>query len=249
MSLIVGSNASDFEALRQAVPKASGRRVYFPEVSFIPQQWPIVEGSSAVLSIRPLPTDLLAGKLDAQIRALLTTAPPDSALNTWHEAGNLADYNALGYITPETMTRVHLYMQNLCKGTSVSYGAILCMPPTSMPPWMPGGLDWYGLDIYDWPQFRLPDGAIDIHGRLERRLDLWLQVIRQVSGQKSPHLNICETNSNRLLYRAQWFTAVGQWLAANGGDRLLAFFSAAGCGPWLPDDEVTIAALKALTEL
>src|ERR1700730_6680586 len=104
MSLIVGSNASDFEAMRQAVPKALGRRVYFPEGSFVPQRGPIVEDSSAALSIRPLPADLLAGRLDAQIRALLATAPPDSDLNAWHEAGNIADYNALGYITPKTMT-------------------------------------------------------------------------------------------------------------------------------------------------
>ncbi len=227
MSLIIGSNAKDFAAFRAAIPAATGRRVFYPQPNIWPRKWPVVDASTAVLSIRPVPADLLAGKLDDSIRSLCESAPGDADLNAWHEAGNLAEYAPLGFVTAQTMTAVHQYMQKLVQGTPVSYGAVLCMPPTSMSPWMPGGLDWYGLDIYDWPQFHFPNGgALDISGRLTERLNSWLTVVRAQTGLRYPKLNICETNSAQPSSRAKWFTALGQWLNANGGHRMLTF--------WLP---------------
>lgn len=250
MSLIVGSNAKDFAAFREAIPAAAGRRVYYPQPNIWPGKWPLVDGSTAVLSIRPVPADLLAGKLDDSIRALCESAPDNADLNAWHEAGNLAEYAPLGFITPPAMRAVHQHMQQLVEGTPVSYGAVLCMPPNSMPQWMPGGLDWYGLDIYDWPQFHFPNGGpLDISGRLTERLNTWLAVVRAQTGLQDPKLNICETNSAQPTSRAKWFTALGEWLHANGGHRMLTFWSDAGCGPWLPDDLATIEALRALAAL
>jgi hypothetical protein len=34
-----------------------------------------------------------------------------------------------------------------------------------MAPWLVPGMDWYGLDIFDWPQFHFPRGPLDIRGR------------------------------------------------------------------------------------
>ncbi|HEX9034832.1 MAG TPA: hypothetical protein VF834_23550 [Streptosporangiaceae bacterium] len=254
MGLILGSNASVFADFTTAVPAARGRRVYYPEPNAWPKTWPLVGDSVAVVSIRPVPADLLAGKLDGSIRALCESAPGDADLNAWHEAGNLPEYGAPGfsYITPETMTAVHDHMQQLVKGTRVSYGAILCMKPQSMPPWMPGGLDWYGLDIYDWPQFHVGgsmSAPLDIRGALTGRLDEWRATVQHVTGQQSPRLNICETNSDHPSHRGKWFTALAEWLVPNGGHRLLTFWSEAGCGPWLPDDQGTIDALRAISAL
>jgi hypothetical protein len=100
MSLIIGSNAN-FAAFREAIPAATGRRVYHPQPNMWPSKWPLVDGSTAVLSIRPVPADLLAGKLDDPTRALCESAPDNSDLNGWHEAGNLAEYAPLGFITPQ----------------------------------------------------------------------------------------------------------------------------------------------------
>lgn len=249
MSLILGCNAGDFQRFRRAVPGARGRRVYFPRPNGWPKSWPLVADSTAVVSIRPVPADLLAGKLDDSIRAFCESAPPNSDLNAWHEAGNISDYDSLDYITPENMIKVHEYMQGLVKGTPVSYGPVLCMPPRDMPRWMPGGLDWYGLDIYDWHQFHIGDSMskpLDVDGALRDRLEDWKATVQSVSGEPAPKLSICETNSPDARNRPRWFTAVGDWLSHNEGRYMLLFWSAAGCGPFLPGDKPTIDSLRAL---
>lgn len=249
MSLIVGSNAKDFAAFREAIPAAAGRRVYYPEPNIWPSKWPLVDGSTAVLSIRPVPADLLAGKLDDSIRALCESAPVNADLNAWHEAGNLAEYAPLGFITPPAMRAVHQHMQHLVEGTPVSYGAVLCMPPNSMPQWMPGGLDWYGLDIYDFGegQFRDARGGIS-KKKLFERLEDMRQTCRELTGRDAPEIDICETNDPRAGHRGEWFALLAEWLAGNGGGRLQTFWNPSGplSGPWLPDDEETIGALRSL---
>jgi hypothetical protein len=243
--LVIGANEGWYTRVHNAVPAVSCRRVYIPDHNDIPAQWPSTGNARTTLvSIRPVPADLLAGRLDARIRAFVRTAPPGSDLNAWHEAGNLAGYPS--YITAPTMRAVHAHMHRLCRHTNVRYGPILCMPPRSMAPWMVPGLDWYGLDIYDWLEFRHPDGTLNIHGALYPRLAQWRAVIQQFTGNPSPVLNICETNTPRLEYRAQWFTAVAGWMSRNGGARMLTYWSRAhrNAGPWLPHDRAVIRSLR-----
>jgi hypothetical protein len=248
--LEIGANAGWFTAVRAAVPAAISRRVYYPDYNYVPGSWPAGPSvSRALVSIRPVPADLLAGRLDAQIRTFLATAPPGSDLTTWHEAGNLAGYP--GFITPAAMRRVHAHMQGLCQRTNVRYGPILCMHPRSMPPWLLPGMDWYGLDIYDWPEFHFPHGPIDVRGRLYPRLNQWRAVVQHVSGRRYPVLNICETNSAHPAHRAKWFAAVARWLSANGGRSMLTYWSTAphAVGPWLPGDRAVIRTLQRAAEL
>jgi len=248
--LEIGANAGWFTAVQAAVPAATCRRVYYPEYNFIPPRWPLGPSvSRAMVSIRPVPSDLLAGRLDAQIRAFLASAPLGSDLTTWHEAGNLTGYPA--YITPATMRRVHAHMQRLCQRTNVRYGPILCMHPSSMPPWLVPGMDWYGLDIYDWPEFHFPHGPIDVHGRLYPRLNQWHAVVQQVSRRRHPVLSICETNSGHRSHRAKWFGALAHWLSRNGGRSMLTYWSDSphAVGPWLPHDRPVIRALRHATAL
>jgi hypothetical protein len=250
-TLAIGANAGWYEEIHAQVPALTCRRVYYPAYNDIPGEWPSpILGSAALVSIRPVPADLLAGRLDAQIRSFLQSAPPGSGLTAWHEAGNLAGYPA--YITPRNMRAVHTHMQRLCRGTTVRYGPILCMHPASMPAWLVPGLDWYGLDIYDWPEFHFPHGGpLDIHGKLYPRLAQWRAVIRQVTGKRFPVLNVCETNSDRASQRSKWFTALATWLSANGGGRMLTYWNqqAGTVGPWLPHDTAVIRALTRAARL
>jgi hypothetical protein len=242
--LIIGANEGWYTKVHAAVPAASCRRVYFPEYNYIPGQWPSTRNASTTLvSIRPVPADLLAGRHDTRIRAFLRTAPPGSDLTAWHEAGNLAGYPA--YITAPTMRAVHAHLHRLCRHTNVRYGPILCMHPRDMLPWMVPGLDWYGLDIYDWLEFRHPDGSLNINGALYPRLAQWRAVIQQFTKTPSPVLNICETNSSRVEYRPEWFTAVARWMSRNGGQRMLTYWSKAhnDAGPWRPGDTAVINSL------
>jgi hypothetical protein len=242
--LLIGADEGWYSQVHAAVPAVSCRRVYFPEHNYIPGQWPSTrDARTTLVSFRPLPADLLAGRLDARIKAFLHTAPPGSDLTAWHEAGNLPGYPS--YITAPTMRAVHAHMHRLCRHTHVRYGPILCMHPRSMPPWMVSGLDWYGLDIYDWLEFRNPDGTLNINGALYPRLTQWRAVIQQLTKTLSPVLNICETNSNRVEYRPQWFTAVAHWMSRNGGQRMLTYWSNAhgDAGPWRPRDTAVIRSL------
>lgn len=242
--LIIGANEGWYTQVHAAVPAASCRRVYVPDHNDIPGQWPSTrQARTTLVSIRPVPDDLLAGRLDTRIKAFLRSAPPGSDLTAWHEAGNLPGYPA--YITAPAMRAVHAHMHRLCRHTNVRYGPILCMHPRNMPPWMIPGLDWYGLDIYDWPEFRHADGSLNINGALYPRLAQWRAMIQRFTKTPAPVLNICETNSSRVAYRPQWFTAVASWMSHNGGQRMLTYWSKAhgDAGVWLPDDTAVIKSL------
>ena len=72
---------------------------------------------------------------------------------------------------------------------------------------------------------------------------------RELTGRDAPEIDICETNSPRIKHRAEWFELLFEWMAENGGERIQTFFNPTGplSGPWLPDDETTIDALRSLT--
>ncbi|HET7016252.1 MAG TPA: hypothetical protein VFI65_20185 [Streptosporangiaceae bacterium] len=252
MTVLVGCNSRIFDAMHDAGINVRTFRAYRDKYNFIPASWPTKETVSdarVMLSIRPVPDDLLAGRLDDQLKGLIATAPPGVKLSAWHEASNLAGYP--DYIRSDRgMSAVHEYLQNLCRGSNVSYGSIICAVPSKVKSWMGAGLDWYGLDVYDFGggQFRsLWTGGIS-KSKLFTRLDDMLDTCRQLSASDSPEIAICETNSPRPRYRAQWFTLLAEWMSANGGGYLETFWNPNGplSGPWLPDDSRTIDALRAI---
>ena len=96
--LLIGANEGWYTKVHEAVPAVSCRRVYFSEHNYVPGEWPSTKNASTTLvSIRPVPADLLAGPVDTRIKAFLRTAPSGSDLTAWHEAGNLPGYPS--YIT------------------------------------------------------------------------------------------------------------------------------------------------------
>ncbi len=225
-------------------------RAYRDQYNFVPMSWPekeSVPGARVMLSLRPVPEDLLAGRLDDKLGALIASAPPGVRLSAWHEASNLAGYP--DYITDGTMSAVHAYMQRLCQGSNVRYGSIICAVPSQTRAWMGEGLDWYGLDVYDFGggQFRNWYGGIS-KTRLFARLDNMLDTCRKLSGRDAPEIDICETNSPRPHYRARWFELLAEWMSANGGGCLETFWNPSGAlsGPWLPEDQKTIDALRSI---
>lgn len=252
MSILFGCNSRDFDAMNDAGIAVRTFRAYRDQYNFIPTVWPAKESvpeARVTLSIRPVPDDLLAGRLDAQLKGLIAAAPPGVKLSAWHEARNLPGYP--DYLSAASMSAVHQYMQELCRGSDVRYGSIICDVPSEAKAWMGTGLDWYGLDIYDFSegQFRdSPDGGIS-RAKLFARLGDMLDTCRELSGRDAPEIDICETNCPRPEYRADWFTLLAEWLDGHGGHRLQIFWNPSGplSGPWLPDDEQTIAALRSIS--
>jgi hypothetical protein len=248
MSILLGSNSREFDPMLAAGIGVRTFRAYRDQYNFIPTVWPAkdsVPDAPVTLSIRPVPDDLLAGRLDDQLKTFIAAARPGVKLTAWHEPSNLPGYPA--WLTPQSVTAVHQYMQDLCRGSNVRYGSIICAVPSATKAWMGTGLDWYGLDIYDFPegQFRSLLGKIS-RDKLFARLDDMLMTSREMSGRDAPQIDICETNSPRQGHRAEWYTLLAEWLAANGGERLLLFWNPSGSlsGPWLPDDQAAISALR-----
>jgi hypothetical protein len=252
MAILVGSNSRVFDPMLAAGIGVRTFRAYRDQYNFIPTAWPAKDSAPearVTLSIRPVPADLLAGQLDDQLTSFIAAAPPGVKLSAWHEASNLAGYP--DYVTAENMTAVHQHMQDLCRGSNVRYGSIICAVPSATKAWMGTSLDWYGLDIYDFPegQFRHFGGGLS-RQKLFARLDDMLEACRELSGRDAPEIDICETNSPRQGYRGEWFTLLAEWLQANGGQRLQTFWNPAGSlsGPWLPDDQTTIGALREIAK-
>ena len=251
MSILCGANSKAFDAMLDAGIDVRTFRAYRDRYNFIPTAWPAkqaVPAARVTLSIRPVPADLLAGGLDEQLRALIAAAPPGVKLSAWHEASNLDGYP--DYITAGTMSAVHEYMRDLCRGSNVRYGSIICAVPSATTAWMGTGLDWYGLDVYDFGEGQFRDrltGRLS-KSKLHARLDDMLGTCRELAGRDAPEIDICETNSPRQRHRAEWFALLAEWLDGNGGGRLQAFWNPSGSlsGPWLPDDTETVRALASI---
>lgn len=254
MSLLIGANSRVFDAMHDAGVNVRTFRAYRDQYNFIPTVWPAKESVPAArvtLSIRPVPADLLAGKLDEPLKAFIAAAPPGVKLSSWHEASNLPGYP--DFLTPGTMSAAHEYMQELCRGSNVRYGSIICAVPSATKRWMGTNLDWYGLDIYDFGegQFRnWWNGGIS-RSKLFARLDDMLHTCRELTGKDAPEIDICETNSPRPAHRADWFGLLAEWLSGNGGRCLQTFWNPSGSlsGPWLSDDLKTIGRLRSISEM
>jgi hypothetical protein len=251
MGILFGSNSRVFDAMNDAGITVRTFRAYRDEFNFIPTVWPSkdsVPEARVTLSLRPMPDDLLAGRLDEKLTSFIAAAPPGVKLSAWHEASNLPGYP--DWVTADRMTAVHQYLQNLCRGSNVRYGSIICAVPSATKAWMGLGLDWYGLDIYDFGegQFRHAlTGGIS-KKKLFSRLDDMLDTCRELSGRDDPEIDVCETNSPRPDHRADWFELLAEWLHDNGGRCLQTFWNPSGSlsGPWLPDDEKTIGLLRSI---
>ncbi len=258
----IGCNHNVFHGMRTRVPGTDAVRIYITDYGYIPRRWPdrlpsatswaggpvIPPGTEVVLSIRPMPHALFAGLYDDRIRGLVRSAPPNQALNAFPEAG---PGNPMGYPASidnaTTISRVHRYLRQLCRGTNVRYGSIICAPANQIVPWLGERLDWYGLDTYCFPaEYRKPDGTIDVpkwlHRMRENRLT-W----QRVSGTGNPTIKICETNAPHDSNRSAWFTMVAGWLAIHGGANpaMLTYWNpehdlAHGglSGPWPPSEGV-----------
>ena len=244
-----GANRGDWQRFTTAIPRAGIVRVWYDTT--IPTEWPkralLADGRPApvVLSIRPWPRDLLAGRLDKQIEALIRSAPRGSKMNAWHEniPGNPLDYPP-EVNNPTVMRRVHAYLHRKCAGTHVRYGSIICGPAEQMPQWIGEGLDWYGVDWYDNPRYWNKDGTIDPARVLHRghnNLATW----QKLSGLRHPPILICESNSPFDWHRRNWFTLQARFMSENNGHSICTFWKASHgrrqgglSGPWPPSRPV-----------
>jgi hypothetical protein len=255
--MIYGSYLPLWEAAYGSQPHVTGFRQHWyqivsgklvwPSVNGpIPAAWPVLPVNvRGFYTIYPNPDKLLAGELDAQLKALINSAPAwGGVLTAYAEAdgGSPAGQFAPLGLTQAKLHQVHAWMQKLCRGTRVRYGSVMCGCSPANAAFAIPGLDFYALDWYDtWSP------------PLFTALNDWRHAVGQV--QPYPVLAIAETNSSSPARRPWWFSSVYAWLQGyskeNGGSKALGFWSywnSVGqlSGPWLPGDTATIAALNSI---
>jgi hypothetical protein len=244
-TLVYGINHSLLNAFNCAVPNGiHGYRHYRDKVLMtaadVDPTWPTDPTSNyGTLSLRPDPVALLSGSLDAALDALMDTAPDHAELTIWHEAGPGNPLNYPPSITAASLTAMHAHMQALVTAHGhVKYGQIITGPANQMISWLGHGLDWYGVDIYDNPNFQKPDGTLD-QDAITSRMDHNKAAFATVSNG-TPSLRITETNSVHDNHRKNWYLFLSQWMVANNGFRLLTFWNPNGAlsGPWPPSPTV-----------
>jgi hypothetical protein len=259
MTVTLGANSLYFNKVKAMVPGLAGRRVYRDDGT-LPQLWPGTQqgsewnwwpGQRVVFSVRPDPAELAAGQLDAQVRAFVATAPPGSCLTSYHEAGSLDHGRAYADLSKQTICDVHVRMHELCRDSNVAYGTITCGPPAYMYQWVPGPgypMDWYGVDIWDGPNWRAnasaPLNVPALHARLEQNL----QYAQERSGQAHPVLHVPETNSQYPAMRPGWMECIGEWMSRNGGQLMCTHWAADGplSGDFPAGDTALITALNSI---
>lgn len=244
--IVFGSDKSGYAGFNANASLAVGLRWYFNTENEFPPLWPdIFPGTHMTLSLRPNPGDLLSGRLDNHLKAIIRSAPAHAELTFWHEntTGNPLHYPH--YVSnARTAIRMQHYGKELCAGTRVKFGVITCGPVAGQLGWIAPGLDWYGDDLYEFPKLRGPGNTFS-KARVVARLNLNLRAWRKASRQHAPAVRICETNSPYDSHRSEFFTTIASWLAGHNGDRMLTFWNArAGLasgglsGPWPPSKPV-----------
>jgi hypothetical protein len=252
--IVFGANRDTYPRFHAAVPLAKGLRMYYDTENLFPAAWPERFGARMTLSLRPNPSDLLSGRLDRQLKAIIDSAPPHSDLTFWHEN---TTGNPLGYPAHVNNARASVAMQrhghSLCRGTRVKFGVITVGPAAQQLGWLAPGLDWYGDDLYEFPELRNPDGTFS-HAKIIARLNSNLQAWREASGKRSPAIRICESNSPIDSHRSRFFTTIAQWLARHNGDRMLTYWNPNGSaarggdsGAWPPSAAV-VRRLRSLSK-
>jgi hypothetical protein len=250
--VIVGSDQADYDAIASSLGLSynfKGIR-YFAgggagNINVFPTPWPIYgPGTQVLMSVYPDLRDLLADRLDNQIRDMLASAPPGSMLTAWHEVLSLKYPQS--YLTPPNVYQMHRKMNALCRGSNVSYGCLLGGGDLRyLMRYLPPKLGFYGIDIYGNLGTR--------HSPLFRPAhDRWVQ-FRDLAKAKDkphgyPHLLIGETNCPQQALRPDWFKAIASWLHDYGprAKGLYTFWAGDGeiGGDWDPADTATIRALR-----
>jgi len=254
----LGSNEDVFKDIRDGekisgvrypgVPGLRGFRVYGlkpdgpkDETDRIAKTWPappVANAGPSVYSIYPVPEHVFNGDLNGPLKRLIASAPAGSYLTTWHEALSLP-YPS--YINSANMYKLHAHMNEITRGTHVTYGSIfgggdLATLFKSVPP----NLGFYGLDLYG------NEGIEKGVARLDQFIELAKPKDTKTPGY--PRIVLPECNIHQEALRPDWFEAVCERMHAYGSHSIgvLTFWNPTGplSGPWEPKDKKTIAAFN-----
>jgi hypothetical protein len=181
------------------------------------QNQPVPAGARVLVCFMPSPTDLLAGKLDAQLTAWLAGAPAGAWLTAFQESNDPSNgiWSLPGIKTPADVASVHAYMRDFCAahaphvvygqdfGSSPVYGAGQDCTAYTVP-----NLGFYSFDGYDRPaqnaagQWVSKYSAAQVFAGLGQIRAKWPNAL----------LAITETNTHRVTQdpstAGQWFTDV-----------------------------------------
>lgn len=225
--MLFGCNQNHYTDMAPHVSPITIQRSY----KSIANGWPpMPAGCVAHWSIYPKHPDLMAGSLDARICAALETAAPGSLLTAWHEP-ELHSGRSTGPTMAE-LADINRYLLALVHATTpnVMFGPVITAHADAG--WCVPGMDFYGVDSYDWKGFADP----------AKELSNWSA--RMPPGPRV----VAETNTMKPEKRPAWFTGIYQWLKTHDGVAMMTFWNPSGSlsGPWLDTDTATIDTLNTI---
>jgi hypothetical protein len=273
-----GSNQDVFLRIRSKVPGLRGVRIYGAKpvngVNKLASRWPAgpspADQGPIVYSIYPLPDTVLNPKNPhhsatiAAIEKTIHTAPPNSYLNSWHEALTLKGSTPPG-ATPAIMKSLHSALNVMCKKSAhVTYGSIFgasanflvhqgmkapagCVPASGAPRmWdsVPDDLGFYGIDPY---------GHNDID-KFMCFFDTFITNAKLKAASGYPKIILAETNNKATVAnRVEWFDQVATRMHTYGSHAvgILTFWREGGnlSGGWHPTKPLVTGMNKVINNI
>lgn len=156
--MLIGSGGGQFATIQADVQSLQFQILYFDTttgVNGVPTSWPGGSGTPTapylMICFKPDYTMLLAGQLDASLKAWLSQAPPGTMVTPWQEANYAANFPG----TPAQFNAMSLYLRNLVRsmGYPIYVGQkystfTIFQNGQDLTPFVQPGMDWYGLDGY-----------------------------------------------------------------------------------------------------
>ena len=218
-----------------------GERCDYPPPA-VPSAW-FKTGSSvttAVGSFRPNIEAVLAGKLDAQMRAFAAKIPKGCAITVWHEGEEAGPHGA--HVPAATLRKLHAQCHSIFHAAGVKYVQIVgCYSQftrgKTLSSYISPVVDAVYLDGY---QYHSGEPLAHVFAAPA-------EAITAACGKSMPR-GITETNTHSVRGRPAWFSDVYAYAQANQHQVCFCWW---GTGPhlsWLPNDSATIATLKKIND-
>lgn len=218
-----------------------GERCECPPPS-VPSSW-FRTGSSvttAVGSFRPNIEAVLAGDLDAQLRAFAAKVPRGCAVTVWHEGEEAGPHGA--HVPPATLRNLHAHCHSIFQAAGAKYVQIVgCYSQftrgKNLSSYISPVVDAVYLDGYQYHAQETFDDVFAVPA----------QAITAACGQSMPR-GITETNTHNVNGRPAWFSDGYAYAQANQHEVYFCFWTTGKFLSWLPGDSATIAALKKISD-
>ncbi|MGO9298158.1 MAG: hypothetical protein ACLP52_30490 [Streptosporangiaceae bacterium] len=244
---IFGVNDTSWPEISAAAGGVTGWRAYAPPSAGVPRRWPGTHSGpvpagvqTPVVSIKPDVSQVISGALDARLAAYFSLVPPGAWVTCWHEGEKPGLH-----FSREQIQRLHARVYSVFRAHAPrtalygqifsTYAATRPSSPQALGPWVAPGLDFYGLDGYQYEPGETVEQVL---------AEPAAQITAVVPGAR---LAITETNTS-FGQQARWFAEAFGLATRQGWLAMFPFFGSGRNYPWHPADLALVAGLRVINQ-